>query len=148
MGVNANMTTQKATDKTVRELISKRFTDEQHERVTVDIIRDVIATFEGKQLNRRVLTKIKAALGDAIGTMEPNSGNGFTFFFWGGATGRSFDNRLLLFLNSESRHAFASIKERFELSNPAYYVGLDERQGQRVRALTSNLPQAYAVAVE
>ncbi len=144
------MQTQTITGEAIRQHIITKRDAEANERATVDKVREIVSTFEGKQLNRRLKTKIEAEIGCVI-HMEHTSYGGWTMYLWGDAIGRKYDNRVLLFLPGESRaerEGWTTLRQQFEGNNPAYYAGCDERQAQRAKALNgSNAPEEYAEAV-
>lgn len=128
----------------VRAVIVAQRDAERADREFADKVRDVVATFDGKQIGKRLKDKLAEALGEttdarlrALVHLQKESYGAWTLFIWSGITGRAFDNRFMFFLPSEAKLAEhgETLGKGFERSNPSFYSGTDERQELRRIAL-------------
>src|SRR5882724_4870960 len=137
--MKANMKANHAPTSTdIRAIIVARRDEETNDRALADKAREVIATFQGKQIGKRLKDKLATAFGDALIHLQKESYGAWTVYAWSGNTGRSYEKRLMFFIPSTERcerEGWKTLREGFEKSNPSFYAGTDERQALREIAL-------------
>ena len=131
----------------VRAIVVAARDDEAKDRALADKVRDIVATFDGKQIGKRLKDKLGEAFtegptpggleGRALVHLQKESYGAWTLFIWSGNTGRTYDNRLMFFIPSEHKlmENNETLGKGFERSNPSFYIGTDERQALRRKAL-------------
>lgn len=81
----------------IENLIREQFDREQNDYIWFNKCLDVIKTFEGKPISKRIETALKKAFPDVSFSYDILAGM-YRIFVWGKPTGHEYDNRMTFYI--------------------------------------------------